>query len=74
MNDIVISGFNLMLTGMITVFIFLATLILLINIVASLFENDITKGSINIDVPKTQNNIEEHKKIIKLIQKRIFNE
>ena len=74
MNDIVISGINLMLTGMITVFIFLATLILLINIVASLFENDITKGSIKIDVPKTQNNIEEHKKIIKLIQKRIFNE
>ena len=74
MNDIVISGINLMLTGMITVFIFLATLILLINIVASLFENDITKGSINIDVPKTQNNIEEHKKIIKLIHKRIFNE
>ena len=74
MNDIVISGINLMLTGMITVFIFLATLILLINIVASLFENDITKGSINIDIPKTQNNIDEHKKIIKLIQKRIFNE
>lgn len=74
MNDIVISGINLMLTGMITVFIFLATLILLINIVASLFENDITKGSIDIDIPKTQNNIEEHKKIIKLIQKRIFNE
>ena len=74
MNDIVISGINLMLTGMITVFIFLATLILLINIVASLFENDITKGSINIDMPKTQNNIEEHKKIIKLIQKRICNE
>lgn len=74
MNDIVISGINLMLTGMITVFIFLATLILLINIVASLFKNDITKGSISIDIPKTQNNIEEHKKIIKLIQKRIFNE
>jgi len=74
MNDIVISGINLMLTGMITVFIFLATLILLINIVASLFENDITKGSINTDVPKTQNHIVEHKKIIKLIQKRIFNE
>ena len=74
MNDIVISGINLMLTGMITVFIFLATLILLINIVASLFENDITKGSISIDIPKTQNNIEEHKKILNLIQKRIFNE
>ena len=74
MNDIVISGINLMLTGMVTVFIFLATLILLINIVASLFENDITKGSIKIDIPETQNNIEEHKKIIKLIQKRIFNE
>ncbi len=74
MNDIVISGINLMLTGMITVFIFLTTLILLINTVASLFENDITKGSISIDVPKTQNHIEEHKKIIKLIQKRIFNE
>jgi Na+-transporting methylmalonyl-CoA/oxaloacetate decarboxylase gamma subunit len=74
MNDIVISGINLMLTGMITVFIFLATLILLINIVASLFENDITRGSVNIDIHKTQTNIEEHKKIIKLIQKRIFNE
>jgi len=74
MNDIVLSGINLMLTGMITVFIFLATLILLINIVASLFENDITKGSINIDIPKTQIDINEHKKIIKLIQKRIFNE
>ena len=69
MNDIVISGINLMLTGMITVFIFLATLILLINIVASLFENDITKGSINIDIPKTQIDINEHKKIIKLIPK-----
>jgi Na+-transporting methylmalonyl-CoA/oxaloacetate decarboxylase gamma subunit len=70
MNDIVISGINLMLTGMITVFIFLATLILLINIVASLFKNDITKGSVNIYIPNT----EEHKKIIKLIHKRIFNE
>ena len=74
MNDIVISGINLMLTGMITVFIFLATLILLINVVASLFENDITKASINIDITKTENDINEHKKIIKLIQKRIFNE
>tara|TARA_B100001939_G_scaffold273625_1_gene241534 strand:- start:556 stop:780 length:225 start_codon:yes stop_codon:yes gene_type:complete len=74
MNDIVISGINLMLTGMITVFIFLATLILLINVVAGLFENDITKGSINIDIPKTQIDLNEHKKIIKLIQKRIFNE
>jgi Na+-transporting methylmalonyl-CoA/oxaloacetate decarboxylase gamma subunit len=74
MNDIVISGINLMLTGMITVFIFLATLILLINIVASLFKNDITKGLNNIDIPKSQIDINEHKKIIKLIQKRIFNE
>ena len=74
MNDIVISGINLMLTGMITVFIFLATLILLINVVAALYENDITKGSINIDIPKTQIDLNEHKKIIKLIQKRIFNE
>ena len=74
MNDIVISGINLMLTGMITVFIFLATLILLINIVASLFENDIRKGSINIDITKRESDINEHKKIIKLIQKRIFNE
>lgn len=74
MNDIVISGINLMLTGMITVFIFLATLILLINLVAGLFENDITKGSNNIDIPETQIDINEHKKIIKLIQKRIFNE
>ena len=74
MNDIVISGINLMLTGMITVFIFLATLILLINIVASLFKNDITKSSANIDIPMTQTNTEEHEKIIKLIHKRIFNE
>ena len=63
-----------MLTGMITVFIFLATLILLINIVASLFKNDITKSSVNIDIPITQTNTEEHEKIIKLIHKRIFNE
>ena len=74
MNDIVISGINLMLTGMITVFIFLATLILLINIVANLFENDVTKSSIDIDISKTSTNAEEHKKIIKLIHKRIFNE
>lgn len=74
MNDIVLSGINLMLTGMITVFIFLATLILLINIVASLFKNDITKSSVNIDIPMTQTNTEEHEKIIKLIHKRIFNE
>ena len=69
MNDIVISGINLMLTGMITVFIFLATLILLINIVASLFENDITKGSINIDITKTHSDINEHKKIIEIAVK-----
>ena len=74
MNEIVISVINLMLTGMITVIIFLATLILLINIVAGLFENDIAKGSINNDIPKTQVDINEHKKIIKLIKKRMFNE
>jgi Na+-transporting methylmalonyl-CoA/oxaloacetate decarboxylase gamma subunit len=74
MNDIVISGINLMLTGMITVFIFLAILIILINIVANLFKNDIEKSSLNIDTPRVQTDIKDHKKIIELIQKRIFNE
>jgi Na+-transporting methylmalonyl-CoA/oxaloacetate decarboxylase gamma subunit len=74
MNDIVISGINLMLTGMITVFIFLAILIILINIVANLFKNDIKKSSLNIDTPRAQTDIKDHKKIIELIQKRIFNE
>jgi Na+-transporting methylmalonyl-CoA/oxaloacetate decarboxylase gamma subunit len=64
MNDIVISGINLMLTGMITVFIFLATLILLINIVASLFKNDITKVRLNIDTTRAQTDIKIIKKLL----------
>jgi Na+-transporting methylmalonyl-CoA/oxaloacetate decarboxylase gamma subunit len=41
MSELISSGINLMLTGMITVFIFLAILIILINISALLFKDDI---------------------------------
>ena len=39
MSELISSGINLMLTGMITVFIFLAILIILINISALLFKD-----------------------------------
>jgi Na+-transporting methylmalonyl-CoA/oxaloacetate decarboxylase gamma subunit len=45
MSDLIISGINLMLTGMVTVLIFLSILILLINISASLFKEELIDNS-----------------------------
>jgi Na+-transporting methylmalonyl-CoA/oxaloacetate decarboxylase gamma subunit len=41
MNELIISGIDLMLTGMVTVLIFLSILIILINISATLFKEDL---------------------------------
>jgi len=75
MSDLILSGINLMLTGMFTVFIFLAILIILINLAALILKDDIKKEENNInqnqifnDIPKT------HLEIINYINKRIFNE
>ena len=76
MSDLIISGINLMLTGMVTVLIFLSILILLINISASLFKEKLIDNSKenlakSLDVNKLKI---EHKEIINIIKKRIFNE
>jgi Na+-transporting methylmalonyl-CoA/oxaloacetate decarboxylase gamma subunit len=76
MSELISSGINLMLTGMITVFIFLAILIVLINVSALLFKDDIKVLDLNLNKPlnKELNEIpKEHLKIINLINKRIFN-
>ena len=65
-----------MLTGMITVFIFLAILIVLINISAFLLkdENKAIKDNITIPLKNNSEKVpEEHLKIINHINKRIFN-
>jgi Na+-transporting methylmalonyl-CoA/oxaloacetate decarboxylase gamma subunit len=76
MNELIISGIDLMLTGMVTVLIFLSTLIILIHISATLFKEDLKD---NIDRNKNTNNSvgkisNSHKEIINIINKRIFNE
>lgn len=76
MSELISSGINLMLTGMITVFIFLAILIILINASALLLKDDIKTEELNTNIPsgKKPNEMpEEHLKIINLINKRIFN-
>jgi Na+-transporting methylmalonyl-CoA/oxaloacetate decarboxylase gamma subunit len=76
MSELISSGINLMLTGMITVFIFLAILIILINTSAFLLKDDIKTEEVNINIHsgKKPNEVpEEHLKIINLINKRIFN-
>ena len=76
MSELISSGINLMLTGMITVFIFLAILIILINTSAFLLKDDIKTEEVNINIPsgKKPNEVPgEHLKIINLINKRIFN-
>ena len=76
MSELISSGINLMLTGMITVFIFLAILIILINTSALLLKDDIKTENVNTNMPsdKKPNEVpEEHLKIINLINKRIFN-
>ena len=65
-----------MLTGMITVFIFLAILIVLINISALLLKDENKAIKDNITIPLKNNSEkapEEHLKIINHINKRIFN-
>jgi Na+-transporting methylmalonyl-CoA/oxaloacetate decarboxylase gamma subunit len=76
MSDLIISGINLMLTGMVTVLIFLSILILLINISASLFKEELIDNSKeNLGKSPDVNKLKiEHKEIINIIKKRIFNE
>ena len=65
-----------MLTGMITVFIFLAILIVLINISALLLKDDNKVIENNVTIPLNNNSEkvpEEHLNIINHINKRIFN-
>ena len=76
MGELISSGINLMLTGMITVFIFLAILIVLINVSALVFKDDIKVLDSNLNMPLNKELKEipkEHLKIINLINKRIFN-
>jgi Na+-transporting methylmalonyl-CoA/oxaloacetate decarboxylase gamma subunit len=78
MIELISSGINLMLTGMITVFIFLAILIVLINVSALLFKDDIKSEEANLNMssgkkPHPHEVPKEHVKIINLINKRIFN-
>ena len=76
MSVLISSGINLMLTGMITVFIFLALLIILINISALLLKDDnqVIKNNAKISLNKISKNVsEDHLKIINHIHKRIFN-
>ena len=76
MSDLIISGINLMLTGMVTVLIFLSILILLSNISASLFKEELIDNSKeNLAKSPDVNKLKiEHKEIINIIKKRIFNE
>ena len=75
MSDLILSGINLMLTGMLTVFIFLAILIILINVAALILKDDIKKEKNNINQKQTSNDIPKtHLEIINYINKRIFNE
>ncbi len=76
MSDLIISGINLMLTGMVTVLIFLSILILLINISASLFKEELIDSSKeNLAKSPDVNKLRiGHKEIINIIKKRIFNE
>lgn len=75
MSDLILSGINLMLTGMLTVFIFLAILIILINVAALILKDDIKKEENNINRNQISNNIPKtHLEIINYINKRIFNE
>lgn len=76
MSELISSGINLMLTGMITVFIFLAILIILINISALIFKDDIEVEKIKVNKSLSKKSDEmpkEHLKIINTINKRIFN-
>ena len=76
MSELIVSGINLMLTGMVTVLIFLSILIILINISAAIFKEELKR-----DVPKNKTTSpivskisNQHKEIINIINKRIFDE
>jgi sodium pump decarboxylase gamma subunit len=76
MSELIVSGINLMLTGMVTVLIFLSILIILINISAAVFKEELKR-----DVPKNKTTSpivskisNQHKEIINIINKRIFDE
>ena len=76
MSDLIVSGINLMLTGMVTVLIFLSILIILINISAAIFKEELKRDvpknkTISPIVSKISN---QHKEIINIINKRIFDE
>jgi Na+-transporting methylmalonyl-CoA/oxaloacetate decarboxylase gamma subunit len=76
MNELIISGIDLMLTGMVTVLIFLSILIILINISATIFKENLKdtidrNKNTNTSVSTVSNS---HKEIINIINKRIFNE
>ena len=71
MSELISSGINLMLTGMITVFIFLAILIILINTSALLLKDDIKTENVNTNMPsdKKSNEVpEEINSLIKIIK------
>ena len=76
MSELISSGINLMLTGMITVFIFLAILIILINVSALIFKDNVIAGESNLNMPSGKKSHEvpkKHLKIINIINKRLFN-
>jgi len=74
MSDLIFSGINLMFTGMLTVFIFLAILIILINVAALILKDDIKKEENNINQNQISNDIPKtHLEIINYINKRIKN-
>ncbi|MCH1525853.1 MAG: OadG family protein [SAR86 cluster bacterium] len=64
------QGLDLMLTGMMTVFIFLGLLILLINISSFIFKEDINKKNIK-NTNKSSSIPNDHLQIINQINKRI---
>ena len=64
------QGLDLMLTGMMTVFIFLGLLILLINISSFIFKEDINKKNIKNTI-KSSSIPNDHLQIINQINKRI---
>lgn len=64
------QGLDLMLTGMMTVFIFLGLLILLINISSFIFKDEINKKNIE-NTNKSSSIPNDHLQIINQINKRI---
>jgi len=64
------QGLDLMLTGMMTVFIFLGLLILLINISSFIFKEEINKKNIE-NTNKSSSIPNDHLQIINQINKRI---